>query len=103
MPVERHARRPDVPLDRRDRRLLVALACVALAGVASAVVNASLGAAPVPAKRGCFTAIVPSTMGGATLHGCTAQEAAALCHGGSATTGSVHELCRELRRLGAAH
>jgi hypothetical protein len=96
MPVELHARRPDLPLGRRDRRLLALLACLAVAGAVVAAVQVFRGSDAAPVGRSCVTAIVPSTMGGATVHSCGAQ-AAAFCNSSAADYVSVRDECRALR------
>jgi hypothetical protein len=68
MPVEKHAERLATPLGPRDRRLLLALALVTVAAIAAGALYAATrgGRSAGP----CFTAIYPSSMGGATIHHC---------------------------------
>jgi hypothetical protein len=79
VPVEDQWSRINSPLGRRDRLVLIVLACVfalALAGGLLAYVVRS----PGPSEVGCVVVTVPSTMGGAILRNCD---------------GAARDFCRE--------
>jgi len=82
------------PVTRRDRRAML------LAGVVLLVVFAGVGiwAAVRPgaygaSRSGCITVNLPSSTGGALLHGC-GQKARAMCRGAYASTGTAARLTR---------
>jgi hypothetical protein len=77
--VEDQWERVNTPLSRRDRRVLLVVACVfalALAGGVLAYVLRS----PSQSDAGCVVVTVPSTMGGAVLRNCD---------------GAARDFCRE--------
>jgi hypothetical protein len=82
------------PVTRRDRRAML------LAGVVLLVVFAGVGiwAAVRPgaygaSQNGCITVNLPSSTGGALLHGC-GQKARAMCRSAYAGTGTAARLTR---------
>jgi hypothetical protein len=69
MPVEGQWDRNLTPLRRRDRRVLLVCACIAVAAIVGGVVF-SLTRPAGPSNAGCVVVEVPSTMGGGTLRNC---------------------------------
>jgi hypothetical protein len=69
MPVERQAERLATPLSKRDRRFLAISGAVAALVILGGVLYLVFGYESNSGK-GCFTAIYPSSMGGATVHHC---------------------------------
>ena len=70
MPVEGQWDRARTPLSRRDKRLLLALAALIVAGaIAAGVVLATRSSSP---QGACLSVDVPSTMGGGHLKECGA-------------------------------
>jgi len=70
MPVEGQWDRARTPLSRRDKRLLLALAALIVAGaIAAGVVLATRASSP---QGACLSVDVPSTMGGGHLKECGA-------------------------------
>ena len=92
MPVEGQHARANVPLSRRDRRLLAAVAAAALLAVVALVVALTHRTAP-PSNAGCVVVTVPSTMGGARVRSCGAA-AHAFCHAQGARDASIAAACR---------
>lgn len=86
MPVEGQWRRANTPLGRRDKRLLLAAAGVAVVAVAAG--GAVYATHPSGSSdAGCIVVRLPSTMGGADVRNCGA---------------AAHRFCRLEGRVDAA-
>jgi hypothetical protein len=99
MPAD--ANRLQRPVGRRDRRLLIALACVLAVAVAAAIVLPR-GGAPAQAQPGCIVANVAGVLGGGTVTGC-GRRAAVVCRMYAAAYASVAAQCAALPRERPAH
>jgi hypothetical protein len=87
------------PVTRRDRRRLAVVGVIVLAvfagvGIWAAVRPGSYGAS----RDGCITVNMPSTTGGALVHGC-GPTARSMCRSAYASTGTAARLTRQQCRL----
>ena len=87
------------PVTRRDRRLMLVVGAAILAvfagvGIWAAVRPGSYGAS----RNGCITVSMPSTTGGALVHGC-GDQARRMCRSAYAGTGETARLTRQQCRL----
>jgi hypothetical protein len=87
------------PATRRDRRLIAAAGVIVLAIFAGVAIWAAVRPGSYGASRnGCITVSVPSTTGGALLHGC-GSKAAAMCRNAYADLGTAPQLTRQQCRI----
>jgi hypothetical protein len=91
------------PVTRRDRRTMVIIGVIVVAvfagvGIWAAVRPGSYGAS----RNGCITVNVPSTTGGALLHGC-GSKAQAMCRNAYAGQGIAVRLVRQQCRVAGIH
>lgn len=91
MPVEGQWRRTNMPLSRRDKRVLAAAA--GIAAIAAAVLGIVLGRSSAPSNADCVVVDVPSTMGGARLRNCGAA-AHVFCRTQGARNVTIAAACR---------
>jgi hypothetical protein len=93
MPLEGHWRRVQTPLDRRDKRLVVLLAVLAVALAAGGGLYAAFARSSSRSDAGCVVVKVASTMGGATLRNCGAA-AVAFCRAQAPLHVEIAAACR---------
>ena len=93
MPVEGQWQRANTPLSRRDKRLLVALAALAVAGAITVGVVFATRSSSLP-EAGCISVDVPSTMGGARLRNC-GRAAHRFCHTQGPRDARIAAACRK--------
>ena len=94
MPVEGHWERLGTPLSRRERRVMIAVGCLAAAVVAGFAIYALATRSSSKHEAGCVTVTFAASLGGTTVKKC-GQDAQTFCEEQSPHSSQIATACRQ--------